>query len=103
MAEAAQTPMLWITTYVVVEGRHWSAVGKVFGQILSSIPSRIESLIFTMRTEGIVSPPIKLQRTLLFATIPRICLEAQPTFRGLRPLQDLYLSMPEELQLARKT
>jgi hypothetical protein len=24
MAEAAQMPMLWITTYVVVEGQHWS-------------------------------------------------------------------------------
>jgi hypothetical protein len=103
MAEAAQTLMLWITTYAVVEGRHWSAVGKVFEQILSITPSGTESLIFTVRTEGIVSPKIRLQKTLLFAPIPRICLEAQLTFRGLMPLQDLWLSMPEELQSARET
>jgi hypothetical protein len=73
---SGSTPMLWITTYAVVEGRHWSALGKVFGQILSITPSGIDSLIFTVHTEGIVSSKIRLQRRLLFALIPRICLEA---------------------------
>jgi hypothetical protein len=103
MAEVAHMPMLWITTYAMVEGRHWLAMEKVFGQILSITPSGTESLIFTVRTEGIVSPKIRLQRMLLFAPIPRICLEAQPTFRGLRPLKDLWLSMLEELRSARET
>jgi hypothetical protein len=76
MAEAAQMPMLWITTYAVVEGQHWSALGKVFGQILSITPLGTDSLIFTVPTEGIPSPKIRLQRRLLFAPIPRICLEA---------------------------
>jgi hypothetical protein len=39
MPEAAQTPVLWITTYAVVEGRHWLAMEKVFGQILNITPS----------------------------------------------------------------
>ena len=60
MAKVAQMPMLWITTYAVVEGRHWFAVGKVFGNILNITPLGIESLIFTMRTEGIVPPKIIL-------------------------------------------
>jgi hypothetical protein len=77
MAEAAQMPMLCISTYVVVEGRHWSALRKVFRQILSITPSRTDSLIFIVPTEEIPSPKIKLQRRLLFA---------QSTFRKLKPL-----------------
>jgi hypothetical protein len=30
MAEAAQTPMLWITTYAVVEGRRWERCSGKF-------------------------------------------------------------------------
>jgi hypothetical protein len=53
--------------------------------------------------EAIPSPKIKLQRRLLFAPIPKICLEAQPTFKGLRPQQDLWISIPEELRSAQET
>jgi hypothetical protein len=34
MAEEAEKPMLWITNHAVLEGRHWSALEKEFGQIL---------------------------------------------------------------------
>jgi hypothetical protein len=53
--------------------------------------------------EGIPSPKLRLQRRLLFAPVPRICLEAQPTFRGLKPLQDLWMSMLEEFRSTRET
>ena len=86
--QSVQTPMLWITTYVVVEGRYWSAVKKVLRQILSIIPSGTKYLIFIVHTDAIVSLKIGLHKTL-FAPILRIFLEAQPTFRGLKPLHDL--------------
>jgi hypothetical protein len=35
--------------------------------------------------------------------MPRVCLEAQPPLRGLEPLQDLWMSMPEVLRSVRET
>jgi hypothetical protein len=48
MAEEAEMSMLWITSHAVVEGRQWSALGKVFGQILSITSSGIDSQIFSV-------------------------------------------------------
>jgi hypothetical protein len=96
-------PMFWITSHAVVEGRHWSALGKVFGQILSITPLGTDFQIFNVTMEGIPLQKFRLQRRLLFAPIPRVCLEAQPPLRGLRPLQDLWMSMPKELRFARET
>jgi hypothetical protein len=70
VAEEAEMPMLWITMHAIVEGRHWLALGKVFEQILMITPSGSNSLIFNVTVEG--TP----QRKLLFAPIPRVCLEA---------------------------
>jgi hypothetical protein len=61
MAKEVEIPMLWITSHVVVEGRHWSALGKVFGEILSITPSGTDSQIFTVTTGG--DPFTKVQAT----------------------------------------
>jgi hypothetical protein len=53
MAEEAEMPMLWITSHAAVEGRHWSALAKVFGQILSITPSGTDSHILSMTTDRI--------------------------------------------------
>jgi hypothetical protein len=45
---------------------------------------------------------IRLQRRLLFAPIPRICLEGEIVIRGLRSLQELWLTMPLEVRSARE-
>jgi hypothetical protein len=37
--DATQKPVLWITSYTVVEGRYWSAVEKSFGEISTNSPS----------------------------------------------------------------
>jgi hypothetical protein len=37
----------------------------------------------------------------LFASIPRICLDVEPVLRGMRGLNDLWLSLPSELRSAR--
>jgi hypothetical protein len=34
MAEEAEKPMLWITDHAMLEGRHWSVLGKEFEEIL---------------------------------------------------------------------
>jgi hypothetical protein len=60
-------------------------------------------MIFSVTTEGTPLLKVKLQRRLLFAPIPRVCLEAQPPLRGLKPLQDLWMSMLEALRSARET
>jgi hypothetical protein len=89
VAEEAKMPMLWITMHGIVEGRHWSALGKVFGQILMITSSGSNSLIFSVTAEGIPLLKVRLQRRLLFAPMPRVCLEAQPPLRGLKLLHDL--------------
>jgi hypothetical protein len=48
MAEEAEMLMLWITSHAVVEGRHWSALGKVFKQIRSITPLGTDSQIFSV-------------------------------------------------------
>jgi hypothetical protein len=48
MAEEVEMPILWITSHAVVEGQHWLALGKVFGQFRSIIPSRTDSQIFSV-------------------------------------------------------
>jgi hypothetical protein len=103
VAEEAEMPMLWITMHAIVEGRHWSALGKVFGQILMITPSGSDSLIFGVSAEGTPLLKVRLQRRLLFAPMPRVCLEAQPPLRRLKPLQDLWMSIPEALRSARET
>jgi hypothetical protein len=45
---------------------------------------------------------IRLQRRLLFVPIPMICLEGEIVIRGLRSLQELWLTMPLEVRLARE-
>ena len=45
----------------------------------------------------------KLHRRLLFAPIPCICVEAKPPKKGLRPLVQLWNSIPQELQSTRET
>jgi hypothetical protein len=55
MAKEAEMPMLWITSHVVVEGQHWSALGKVFEQIHSITPSRTDSQIFSVIYSVILS------------------------------------------------
>jgi hypothetical protein len=85
-------------SYTVVEGRYWSAVGKSFGEILSISPSGSDDVLVTMTSPS----KIRLQRRLLFAPIPRICLEGEIVIRGLRSLQELWLTMPLEVRLARE-
>jgi hypothetical protein len=45
---------------------------------------------------------IRLQRRLLFVPIPRICLKGEIVIRGLRSLQELWLTMPLEVRSARE-
>ena len=45
----------------------------------------------------------KLQRRLLFAPVLRICVEAKPPRKGLRPLVQLWNSIPQEVRSARET
>jgi hypothetical protein len=87
--DATQKPVLWITSYTVVEGRYWSAVGKSFGEISTISPSGSDDVLVTVSTEETSPSKIRLQRRLLFAPIPRICLEGEIVMRGLRSLQEL--------------
>jgi hypothetical protein len=73
--DATQKPVLWITYYTVVEGRYWSAVEKSFGEISTISPSGSDDVLVTVSTEETSPSKIRLQRRLLFAPIPRICLE----------------------------
>jgi hypothetical protein len=100
--DATQKPVLWITSYTVVEGRYWSAVGKSFGEISTISPSRSDDVLVTMSAEETSASKIWLQRRLLFAPIPRICLEGEIVIRGLWSLQELWLTMPLEVRSARE-
>ena len=100
--DATQKPMLWITSYMVVEGRHWSIVGKSFGEISSISPSGSIDVLVTVCAEESSPSKIQLQRRLLFAPIPRTFLGGGIVLRGVRSLQDLWLTMPEEVRSARE-
>jgi hypothetical protein len=67
--------MLWITDHAVLEGRHWSALGKEFGETLQITTSGSDFLIFHVHTA-----------------------EAKPPRKGLRPLVQLWNSIPLELR-----
>ena len=95
--------MLWITSYSVEEGRYWSVVGKRFGEISTILPSGSVDVLVTMSTEESFPSKIRLQRMLLFATIPKNCLEGGTVLRGLRSLQDLWLIMPQEVRSVKET
>jgi hypothetical protein len=100
--DATQKPVLWITSYTVVEGRYWSAMRKSFGEISTISPSGSDDVLVTMSAEETSPSKIRLQRRLLFAPIPRICLEGEIVIRGLRSLQELWLTMPLEVRSARE-
>jgi hypothetical protein len=93
--------VLWITSYTVVEGRYWSAVGKNFGEISTISPSGFDDVLVTVFAEETSPSKIRLQRRL-FAPIPRICLEGEIVIKGLRSLQELWLTMPLEVRSARE-
>jgi hypothetical protein len=95
--DATQKPMLWITSYTVVEGRYWSVVEKSFGEISTITPSASDDVLVTVFAEETSPSKIRLQRRLLFAPIPRISLEGAIVIRGLRSLQELWLIMPLEV------
>jgi hypothetical protein len=80
--DATQKPVLWITSYTVVEGRYWSAVEKSFGEISTISPSGSDDVLVIVSTEETSLPKIRLQRRLLFASIPRICLEGEIVLGG---------------------
>src|SRR5450759_441668 len=100
--DASQKPMLWITSYMVVEGRHWSAVGKSFGEISAISPSGSADVLVTVTAEESSPSKIRLQRRLLFSPIPRMFLEGAIVLRGTRPLRDFWLTMPEAVRSARE-
>jgi hypothetical protein len=81
--DATQKPVLWITFYTVVEGRYWSATGKSFGEILTISPAGSDHVLVTVSAEETSPSKIRLQMRLLFASIPRICLEGKIVIRGL--------------------
>jgi hypothetical protein len=86
----------------VVEGRYWSAMGKSFGEISTISPSGSDDVLVTMSAEETSPSKIRLQRRLLFVPIPRICLEGEIVIRGLRSLQELWLTMPLEVRSAKE-
>jgi hypothetical protein len=86
----------------VVEGRYWFAVGKSFGEISTISPSGSDDVLVTVSTEKTSPSKIWLQRRLLFAPIPRICLEGEIVIRGLRSLQEIWLTMPLEVRSTRE-
>jgi hypothetical protein len=100
--DATQKPVLWITSYTVVEGRYWSIVGKSFGEISTISPSGSDDVLVTVSAEKTSPSKIRLQRRLLFVPIPRTCLEGEIVIRGLRSLQELWLTMPLEVRSARE-
>jgi hypothetical protein len=83
-------------------GRYWSVVGKSFGGISTISPSGSNDVLVTVSVEETSPSKIRLQRRLLFAPIPRICLEGKIVIRGLRSLQELWLTMPLEVRSARE-
>jgi hypothetical protein len=56
----SQKALLWFMSHPVLEGRHWSAVGKAFGQITAISPSRSDDVLVTASTEGSSSSKIRL-------------------------------------------
>ena len=74
MATEPGKALLWITNHAVVEGKHWSTIGKQFGEILQIISFGKDFLIFRIHTEEDPLLKIKLQRKLLFAPIPELCM-----------------------------
>jgi hypothetical protein len=100
--DATQKPVLCITSYAVVEGRYWFAVGKSFGEISTISPSGSDDVLVIVSAEETSSSKIQLQRRLLFAPIPRICLEGEIVMKGLRSLQELWLTMPLEVRSTRE-
>jgi hypothetical protein len=100
--DATQKPVLCITSYMVVEGRYWSAVGISFGEILAISPSGSDDILVTVFADETSPSKIRLQRRLLFAPIPRICLEGEIVIRGLWSLQELWLTMPLEVRSTRE-
>jgi hypothetical protein len=77
-------------------------VGKSFGEISTISPSGSNDVLVTVSAEETSPSKIRLQRKLLFAPIPRICLEGEIVIRGLRSLQELWLTMPLEVRSARE-
>jgi hypothetical protein len=100
--DATQKLVLWITSYTVVEGRYWSAVGKSFGEISTISPSGSDDVLVIVSVEETSPSKIRLQRRLVFAPIPRISLEGEIVIRGLRSLQELWLTMPLEVRSTRE-
>jgi hypothetical protein len=100
--DATQKPVLWITSYTMVEGRYWSVVGKSFGEISTISPSGSDDVLVIVFAEETSPSKIRLQRRLLFAPIPRICLEGEIVIRGLWSLQELWLTIPLEVRSARE-
>jgi hypothetical protein len=98
--DATQKHVLWITSYTVVEGRYWSAMGKSFGEISTISPSGFNDVFITVSEEETSPSKIRLQRSLLFA--PRICLEGKIVIRGLWSLQELWLTILLEVRSARE-
>ena len=49
--DATQKFVLWITSYTVVERRHWSTVGKSFGEISTISPSGSTDVLVTVSAE----------------------------------------------------
>ena len=49
--DTTQKPMLWITSYIVEEERHWFAVRKNFGEILTISPSGSANVLGTVSAE----------------------------------------------------
>ena len=60
--DATQKPVLWITSYTVVEGRHWSTVGKSFGEISTISPSGSTDVLVIVFVEENSTSKIWLQR-----------------------------------------
>jgi hypothetical protein len=87
---------------MVVEGRYWSAVENSFGENSTISPSGSDDVLVTVSAEETSPSKIRLQRMLLFAPIPRICLEGEIVIRGLWSLQELWLTMPLEVRSARE-
>ena len=81
-----------------MEVRYLSVVGKSFGEFSTISPSRSDDVLVTMFAEETSTSKIWLQRRLLFAPIPRFCLEGEIVIRGLWSLQELWLTMPLEVR-----
>jgi hypothetical protein len=75
--------------------------GKALEKLLSISPSGSDDVLVTVSAEETSPSKIRLQRRLLFAPIPRISLEGEIVMRGLRSLQELWLTIPLEVRSAR--